>query len=155
MSSLRLVPGERAGPSALGILVPPGARTILIVRPRSLGWDLLLVQGLASCAFREMNREEASAVARNFLEALQAWQQGGAGQVAAVPSSSSAGYLVWADVGDFSFIACARVAGQPYHPRVFEREDEARQAASRIAEILNPSPAVVQEVYFNTHHFTR
>ncbi len=34
MGSFRRVEGEEAGPDALGILVPPGKRTFVILRPR-------------------------------------------------------------------------------------------------------------------------
>ena len=41
MSAFRRVEAQHAGGNALGILVPPGARTVVILRARSLGWDLL------------------------------------------------------------------------------------------------------------------
>jgi hypothetical protein len=35
------VDAQRAGPAALGILVPPGDKTLVVLRPRGLEWDLL------------------------------------------------------------------------------------------------------------------
>src|SRR5947209_829755 len=104
--SLRRVEGDRAGPAALGILLPPGAQTVLIVRPRALRWDLLLVRGVAGDGFRELARDEAVSVARAFYRALEDWNGGGPGQVAAVAASEAAGFSVWADVGDFALVAC-------------------------------------------------
>jgi hypothetical protein len=155
MSSLRLVPGQQAGPDALGILVPPGARTVLIVRPRALAWDLLLVRGPADTAFRDLGRDEAPAVAREFLAALERWCCGSAGHVEAVTASQGEGSLVWVDVGDFCLVVCARVPGKPYQPLLFTQTDEARRAARCIASILHPPAGAEQEVYFNTHHFAR
>lgn len=151
--SLRHVSGEQAGPAAVGILLPPGARTVLIVRPRALSWDLLLVQGLAGTTFRELAAEEAAAVAHEFYRALEAWNCDGPGQVAAV-AADGGGYLVWADVGDFALVVCERLPGQPYRPAVFTAE-EARQAAALVGAVLRPTPPAQQEVYFNTRYFAR
>ena len=41
MAPFRHVEGNQAGPNALGILLPPGRRTLVVVRPRSLAWDLI------------------------------------------------------------------------------------------------------------------
>ena len=153
MSGLQLVPDERAGSAALGILVPPGTPTILIVRPRSLSWDLLLVQGMAGTAFRQMDRIEALSAARSFFEALQKWSHGGPGHVGAV--ASAGGHLVWVDVEEFCLVACERLPGRPYRPTVFAKEEEAQRAAARVAAILHPAPDSTQEVYFNTRHFER
>jgi hypothetical protein len=154
MTALRRIEGDRAGPGALGILVPPGPRTVLIVRPRPLDLDLLLVQGVAGTAFRELSREEAPAVAAAFYRALEAWSLGGPGHVGAA-AGSEGGYFVWLDVGDFALVVCARVPGQPYQPLVYDAEDEARAAADRLRTILHPAPGTTQEVYFNTRHFER
>src|SRR5262245_34084116 len=79
MCPLRRVSDQQAGPGALGILLPPGERTVLIVRPRSLPLDLLLVQGAAGTAFRELTKTEAAGVALGFLTALESWNRGGPG----------------------------------------------------------------------------
>jgi hypothetical protein len=155
MASLRRVDDDHAGSDALGILLPPGARTVLIVRPRALCWDLLLVQGMAGTTFRELARDEAPAVAQAFYRALEDWNRGGLGHVGIAARSEAAGYLVWADVGDFALAACERIPGQPYRPAIFVREDEARRAAALLTAVLRPPVDARQEVYFNTRHFVR
>src|SRR5581483_3647544 len=109
--------------------------------------------GVSGGAFREMDRDEAAATARALLDALQEWGRGGVGAVQAVTAEE--GFLVWVDVGDFCLVACERRPGQPYRPLVLTRESEAQQAASHIAAVLHPPEHAEQEVYFNTHHFTR
>lgn len=152
MSRLRLVADHHAGPTALGILVPPGASTVLIVRPRALPWDLLLVQGAAGRGFRELSAAEAPGVARSFFEALGKWNEGGVGGVAAV-SLSGGGHLVFADVEDFTLVVCERCPGQPYRPYVFADSDTAVNLALRLKKVLHPDE--MQEVYFNTRNFSR
>jgi hypothetical protein len=165
-SPLRRVSDEQAGPDALGILLPPGTRTVLIVRPRALRWDLLLVQGVASTTFRELTRHEAAATAQAFYAALEEWNRGkGPGHIGAVASScagggagagagAAGGFLVWADIGDFALVACERVPGQPYRPAVFAAE-EAQRAVALLGVVLRPTAPAQQEVYFNTRHFVR
>src|ERR1700730_5167165 len=71
MSPLRRVLGDRAGPTAVGILVPPGPRTVVILRPRALAWDLLLVRGDAT--FQEIESHEAEAIVQGLARALEDW----------------------------------------------------------------------------------
>jgi hypothetical protein len=151
--ALRRVTDDRAGAEALGILLPPGQRTVLIVRPRALQWDLLLMQGVAGTAFRSLSRTEAPLIAQSFYQALEEWNRGGVGHVGVVPSLEGAGFLVWADVGDFALVACQRVPGQPYRPMQFPAEDEALSAVARITAALCPPASAEQEVYFNTRNF--
>ncbi len=153
--ALRPVTDDRAGPEAVGILLPPGEPTVLIVRPRALRWDLLLVQGVGGTAFRPLARTEGAGVARAFYAALEQWNGGGLGHVGAVAASDAAGYLVWADVGDFALVACERVPGQPYRPRLFADPDEAQRAAALLGAALRPPAGAPREVYFNTRHFAR
>ncbi len=159
MSPLRRVFGERAGPSALGILVPPGQRTLLIVRPRALPWDLLLVQpgegNVLSTSFRELDRDEAEATAEQLCRALEEWIGGGPGQVEAVPSAAGDGYCICALVGQFPLIACLRLPGQAYRPMVCATLDEARAAVASMSAVLCPAADTYQEVYFNTRKFMR
>jgi hypothetical protein len=154
MAALRRVSDELAGPGAVGLLLPPGARTVLIVRPRALAWDLLLMQNAAGSAFRELTREEAPAVVQAFLADWDAWTCGGPGCVQAVACSSEDGAMVWIDVGDFTLVACARVPGKPYEPARFASAAEASEAARQLAAVLLP-PDGAPEVYINTRHFAR
>ena len=78
MCPLRRVEDHHAGPSALGILVPPGRRTFLIVRPRSLPWDLLLLRPDSATAFHELYREQAGRIAEALYEELGNWPKSAA-----------------------------------------------------------------------------
>lgn len=149
--SFRIVTAERANESALGVLIPPGTPTVLIVRPRSLRWDLLLVRGAGETVFQALNHEEATLVARSLVDALQAWSRGGRGLVQ--PVRGAEGFLVWADVGDFCLVACERRPGQPYRPLRLTDAEEARQLALQLVAVLHPAEQTEQEVYFNTRHF--
>ena len=48
MPAFRRVEPHQAGARALGILVPPGPKTVVILRPRGLDWDLLPRAGRGS-----------------------------------------------------------------------------------------------------------
>src|SRR4051794_38728939 len=99
MCPLRRVDDDRAGPAALGILVPPGRRTFLILRPRALSWDLLLVRGAEGPAFLDMSRDEAAAAGQGVYRALREWAAGGPGAVEVVPAPEGRGAWLRARVG--------------------------------------------------------
>jgi hypothetical protein len=156
MCPLRLVDDADAGPDAVGILVPPGRRTVVILRPRALIWDLLLTEeGLprAESPFREVTQTEASAAARGIYGALTEWFSGGPGGMEVQSSPAAAGYWVRARAGPFSLLACLRVPGQPYRPLQFKSTIDAREAAAALATVLFPNADREQEVYFNTRNF--
>ena len=69
MSLLRRVTGEEAGPAALGVLLPPGRQTFLILRPRGLTWDMLLLRSTDTTTFRDLTRVEGERAARTFCTA--------------------------------------------------------------------------------------
>src|SRR6185503_10907751 len=66
---------KHASPHALGILVPHGAKTLVIVRPRALSWDLLPARwdgdGSHAPEFCVFTRDEAAGAARRLLQALE------------------------------------------------------------------------------------
>ena len=66
MPAFRRVDARQAGADALGILVPQGTRTVVILRPRSLAWDLLpLKPGMEKArpaVFCDWDRDESAAV---------------------------------------------------------------------------------------------
>src|SRR3954451_16115019 len=99
MSVFRRVDDDRAVPAALGILVPPGRRTILILRPRALAWDLILVRAATAGAFRERGRDEANVAAHDLHQALEEWAAGGPGLVEAVRAPEGKGFWLRAGVG--------------------------------------------------------
>jgi hypothetical protein len=158
MAALRRVFANQAGPTALGILVPPGRRTAVVVRPRSLPWDLLMIDDRDTSSiirFRDFAREEAEAAAEAFAQALDECTAGCAGRIEIIPAPGSAGQCLRVDVGRFCLIACPRMAGQAYRPMVFASADAASDAARALREILQPSPKASQELYFNWRHFGR
>jgi hypothetical protein len=148
MCALRRVEDERAGPTALGILVPPARRTFVIVRPRGLAWDLLLV---GEAGFREMERSEAHFAAQQVFRGLEEWAAGGPGRID-LDGLPGEGFHVRVLLGTLALVACAREPGHPYRPAVFA-EPAAREAAGQLLAVLRPGRDVDQEVYFNTRHF--
>lgn len=144
MAPLRRVEAARAGPSALGILVPPAKRTFVILRPRALPWDLLLCRGRADLAFRDLTHDEAAAAAQALYRALREAPP----RAEAVAGTSA--YHLRVCVAELPFVACPRRPGQPYAPLACG-EAEALAAAALLGEALS-APG---EVYFNTRHFER
>ncbi len=153
------VEASQAGRSALGILMPPGARTLVILRPRSLDWDLVPVQPDGEpdqrTLFWEVNRDEGAKLVRELHGDLEEWAQGGLGRVEPVPAPGGAGYHVRVGVGRFVLITCARIPGVPYKPAVFDNVTKALAAAERIAAILCPPSDGRQEIYFNIDNFRK
>jgi hypothetical protein len=151
MPAFRRVTDRQAGPAALGILVPPGRRTLVILRPRALSWDLLPIRLHERADFCEFGRDEAALLARQVHAALE--QAQGDQQIQA--QAAADGYRVCAPVGGHLWIVCGRAPGQAYRPALFATLDEAEAAARRVAAVLWPGPDAQQEVYFNTQNFTR
>jgi hypothetical protein len=153
------VDARQAGPGALGILVPPGQRTVVILRPRSLPLDLLpLAPGLEQvqpAVFCVFNRDEAAGVARGVHEALER----GAGRlpnpIEVVFSPPGQRYGVCARIGGYLWIACRRVAGAAYEPVFYPTVEEAGALAARLTPFLWPPADAEQEFYFNTQAFAR
>src|SRR5205807_1977115 len=90
-------PGEVAGhleaaATALGILVPPGRRTVVILRPRGLPWDSLFVEQGQATAIAQLGREEAAATARALFHALESWAGGGLGRMVALALPDDRGF---------------------------------------------------------------
>lgn len=151
MSTFVRVDGKQAGPEAIGVLTPPGRRTMVIVRPRALAWDLLPMNAAANGApFREVSRAEAPALAEQVCTALEALQPGARIE----PIASGEGYHVRASVGSFVLQVCARIPGEPYQPLVFASLDEALAAAEDVRNALIPS-GNTRELYLNTQNFAR
>jgi hypothetical protein len=154
MGSFRRVEGEQAGPAALGILIPPSRRTFVILRPRSLPWDLLLCRGADDLTFREMGHDEASAAALLLFRALGAWAKGGPGGIDILDSPDGDGRQLRVTVGPFVLAVCRRIPGQPYTALACG-DDEAVRARQALSGLLCPPDGVEQEAYFNTRFFER
>jgi hypothetical protein len=152
MGSFRRVEAEQAGPAALGILIPPGRRTFVILRPRSLPWDLLVCRGEADPSFAQLTHDEASACAQGLFRALREWADDGRGVVEMIHTPE--GFTLRVVVGGFALAVCPRVPGRPYAALVCS-EVEAHEAASRLYDVLRPAGSAEQEVYFNTRFFER
>jgi len=152
MTGWRRVFGNRAGPTAIGILVPPGARTAVVVRPRSLPWDLLPVEiDAAVVRFQELGREEAELVAAALGRALDEWS----GLIETVAAPGAPGHCVFVTMGCHRLVACPRLPGRAYRPMVWATVEEATSAANVLRAVLCPPRDARQEIYFNSRHFSR
>ena len=159
MPSFRPVDGDRAGPDAVGILVPPGQRTLVVVRPRSLAWDLVLARrvggGGPGPGFLEMPRPEARFIVQKLEQKLVWSAEDGSGRAEPVPAPQGEGYWVWIDLEPHPLVACDRSPGLAYRPSVFANLAEAWQTASAISAVLCPGPDANLELYTNTDQFQR
>src|SRR5262249_23565372 len=112
MPTFRSVNAGKAGPNAVGILVPPGSRTLVVVRPRALPVDLVMVRrgedGGFGSGFMEEGRQTAGLEAQKLAKALMGSATDQALQVEVVPSADG-GYWVQVLVDVFPLIACQRV----------------------------------------------
>jgi hypothetical protein len=143
----------------VGILVPPGNRTLIVLRPRALDIDLVLVRPGRDDGdrpgFMEMTRQQAGVDAQKLAQALVSWAGGGAGQVEALAADDGEGYWVQVEVETFSLIACGRLPGQPYRPRAFGTLEEAERTADELRAVLCPPADANQELYTNLSQFGR
>jgi len=139
--------------------MPLGQRTLVILRPRSLEWDLVPVQPDGEpdhrTLFWEINREEGADLVSELHRNLAEWADGGLGRVEPVPAPGGKGYHVRVGVGRFVLITCNRIPGVPYKPAVFDSVSKALAAAERITAVLCPASGSHQEIYFNTDNFRR
>jgi len=158
MAAFRRVEDHRAGPSALGILVPPGRRTVVILRPRAVAWDFLaLIPGAAVAApgaFCEFERDEAAGLARRVQRDLDRKACEGVNPVE-IAGATHNGYRLCVRAGGLAWLACLRQPGKPYRAADFATMEEAREAAVRLARFVCPAADADQEFYFNTQNFSR
>jgi hypothetical protein len=159
MPPFRRVQGDKAGPTALGILIPPGGRTLVILRPRALAWDLVLLSPfgdhLSAAGFWQVARADAGVMDQKVQRALDEWAGGGNGGTELVAVAHEDGYRVRVAFGPYRWVVCRRVAGKPYQPWTFGSAAEAHSAASELTEVLHPGAEDNQELYYNTKHFSR
>jgi hypothetical protein len=155
MAPFRQVEGNQAGPNALGILLPPGRRTLVVVRPRSLEWDLIPLNPNENGGprFWEVARIEAPDLAQRLYRALEQAAAAGDARVDPLPALDGRGYEVRVSLGTFVLVVCTRCPGEPYRPHLFATVSEALAAAERIAPLLCPDADAEQPVYFNTRNF--
>jgi hypothetical protein len=151
------IDAQHAGPNALGILVPPGARTLVIVRPRALEWDLLPARwdgdhGHAP-TFCTFTRDDAASVARQLIQELDAAIRDGVDPLETFGNPDGTRVQIWLRTKEHVWIVCRRQLGQHYEPMIFTSRDAANAAAASLAAIVSPSAGVEQPYYFNTQGF--
>ena len=157
MPAFRRVEPQHAGPKALGILVPPGTRTVVILRARPLAWDLLAAtwngDPATAPAFCAFGRDEAAHVARRLQQALEDAAARGVNPVETLGDARDQSFQVWVRAAELFWIPCRKTAAQNYEPLLFNNRDEARQAGEALARIVWPGADADQEYYFNTQQF--
>ena len=153
---LRRVDIRQAAADALGILVPPGARTLVVLRPRTLGYDLLPVRWNGDPAspptFCTFGRDEAAHVARQLGQLLEDCDA--AHRHAVETLGRDGAFQIWLRGDDVSWLVCARAPGAEYRPVLFADAEAAVREAQRLTETLHPGPTRVQQYYFNTQKFS-
>jgi hypothetical protein len=159
MPAFRRVEAHQAGARALGILVPPGPKTVVILRPRSLDWDLLPArwEGEPSAApvFSHFSRDEAAQAARRLQLALEQAVAAAKNPVETFGNPVTRQFQVWVHTREFVWIVCRRLLGQPYEPMLFPTREDAESAGRLVQPFCFPAPDANQEYYFNTQGFTR
>jgi hypothetical protein len=146
---------QQAGPDALGILVPPGQRTLVIVRPRALEWDLLPARWDGEVehppAFCTFSRDEAAGVARQLILELQSSSDNPLGTFGNVDGTS---VQIWLRLKEFVWVVCRRQPGRGYEPMIFSSQHAAANAAELLTPVIWPPAGVVQQYYINTQRFS-
>jgi hypothetical protein len=157
MAAFRRAEPQHAGPQALGILVPPGVRTRVIVRPRALSYDLLPALWAGDPAippvFCLFDRDEAAQVARRLLQALEDAVLRGVNPVETIGDPGGQSFQVWVRAAELFWIPCRGIAEKEYQPLLFATYAEARTAGEELAGIVWPAADAEQEYYFNTQKF--
>jgi len=159
MPAFRRVDAQRAGASALGILVPPGANTLVILRPRGLDWDLLPARWEGDARvpplFCQFGREEAAQVARRFYRILEEANLAGKNLIETFGNPLGHAFQVWIRTGEYVWVLCRRHPGKAYEPLLFTSQEEAENVGRLLDPFFRPEPDANQEYYFNTQNFTR
>jgi hypothetical protein len=149
---------KQAGPNALGILVPQQTKTLVIVRPRALAWDLLPARwnGDSTNAprFCWFTRDEATGAARRILRTLETAVTLGANPVQTFGNAEEERLQIWLRTEEFVWIVCRRSPGEEYRPMIFPTREDAEREAEKIAAIVWPTADARQEYYFNTQNFS-
>jgi hypothetical protein len=149
---------QHAGPSALGILVPQGMKTLVIVRPRALEWDLLPARWDGDSnhppEFCLFTRDDAAGVARRLVKSLEAAVEHAANPLESFGDAQGDHLQIWLRAEEFVWIVCRRAPGQAYQPMIFATKKEAALAAGKLGAFLWPAANLKQEYYFNTQNLS-
>ena len=152
------IDAKQAGARSLGILVPHGAKTLVIVRPRALPWDLLPATWQGDCGtppqFCVFTRDEAALVARRLVTALEAAVKTGGNPLETFGDAQTGRLQIWLRTDEYVWIVCRRAPGFAYQPMIFASQEEAIREAEKVAAYVWPAPDVSQEYYFNTQNFS-
>jgi hypothetical protein len=137
----------------MGILVPPGAQTVVVMRPRHLPWDLLPVawDGAVAPTFPLFTRDEAAHVARRLYEHLRHNAESGCNPVETL--GDERGFQVWVRTPEYFWMICRRELGKAYRPVLFPTREDALHAAEQLVPVVFPDADANQECYFNTQNF--
>jgi hypothetical protein len=127
---------------------------VLILRPRALDWDLLLLAIPGRSLGRELAGHEAEAASRVVLGALLDGQADRP-DVAQAIALSTGGWQVQAAFGGLAFLVCPRVPGKPYEPLHCREASEAQRVVQALGAVLRPPSTMPREVYLNTRQFAR
>jgi hypothetical protein len=153
---LRRVDARLATAVAVGILVPPGPRTFVVVRPRGMTWDLLPVRWDGDPklppAFASFDRDEAAHVARQLAKTLE--ERDAAGDCPLETLGHEPAFQVWLRDAALNWLLCERIPGQAYRPLIFPTLAAAQSAAGVLMPFVHPGPRRVQDYYFNTQNFS-
>jgi hypothetical protein len=145
-----------AGPKALGVLIPQGARTLVIMRPRALPWDLLPATWDGdrdkSPRFCSFTREEAAGIARRLMQTLESAASRDANLIESFGNAEQHSCGIWLRTDEFLWIVCRRATGEAYQPMMFATLEEAARIGDELADVLCPTGDAVQEYYFNTQN---
>ncbi len=157
MPPYRRVEARSAGAQALGILVPPGRQTLVVLRPRALPWDLLPARwsgdGAQAPSLCSFSRDEAAGVARRLQQALEQGVLRGINPLQTIGDAQGQLFQVWVHTEEFVWLVCRRAPGQAYQPALFASQEEATREAERLTPIFWPGAEAQQEYYFNTQNF--
>ncbi len=153
----RRVEAKFAGPTAIGVLVPQGDRTLVVVRPLALKWDLLPARwdgdSESHPQFCSFSRDEAAGVARRFIEDLKKAREVGCFPVHSFGNEDIGDVGIWVRTSDLVWIACERNPNHPYKPASFTTFAESREAGNALGHYVHPPIGEEQEYYFNTQNF--
>ena len=162
MCPLRRVEDREAGPAALGVLLPPGRQTFLILRPRPpLRSASAAHPGVP--AFCQLEAIAAPGMAQKVYRALE--QRRGRGAYFLSPSAAGGRQRGCCRMPRTQGSGCRSrsglmpwwyAAGRPGSriSRSSLRIQRRHRPWSRLAGILCPPADFEQEVYFNDRHFT-
>jgi hypothetical protein len=148
MTRFRQVDARSASATALGILIPPGPRTVVVLRPRALPWDLVLLRPTAD-RFWEIDEIEAALMTRRVCRTLEACLTADLGRIELVPGADRIQYTLRVVTHALVWLLCARDPGKPFRPLYLAHIEAARAVAKRVGDALSSHPSAEKDWYTN------